>query len=615
MKTKTTILILILLTSTLINLYAQTHVNGYVTNEQNNPIKGAIVTLKGMHTGTRTDSTGFYELKSVKDINQLIFSFPGMKTLDVQINDQKTVNVTMVLETILEENDEGMNISISNMAIAPRSMHKSKQVSGTAMMMVADQSYINHNTEDYSAIHESGYRDVITNPLSTFSIDVDRASYANIRRFLNMGQLPHKDAVRVEEMINYFEYNYPEPENNEPINIITEYTTCPWNEKHNLVSIGLQGKHIETDRLPASNLVFLLDVSGSMNAANKLPLVKSSMKMLVNNLRAQDKVAIVVYAGAAGVVLESTPGSNKQKIIEALDNLSAGGSTAGGAGIQLAYKIASENFIKGGNNRIILGTDGDFNVGQSSDAAMERMVEQQRDNGIFLTVLGFGMGNYKDNKLETIADKGNGNYAYIDNSQEAHKVFIKEFGGTLFTIAKDVKLQVEFNPQIVKAYRLIGYENRALQNEDFNNDKIDAGELGAGHTVTALYEIVPANSDEKVLDVDDLKYQKIKAKKNGSHSNEVLTVKIRYKDPDENKSKLIQQELIEQKSKIVNASENLKFSSALVQFGMLLRNSEYKGNSDVENTLILANSGKSTDNEGYRAEFIRLIKTAQALGL
>ncbi|MCX6238890.1 MAG: von Willebrand factor type A domain-containing protein, partial [Bacteroidia bacterium] len=362
------------------------------------------------------------------------------------------------------------------------------------------------NTENYSAIHENGYKNAFDQPLSTFSVDVDNASYSNVRRMLNMGQLPPVDAVRIEEMINYFSYEYERPAKDAPYSINSELAVCPWNEAHQLLLVGLRAKEIDKSNLPASNLVFLLDVSGSMQEENKLPLVQSAMRMLVNELRQKDRVAIVVYAGAAGIVLESTPGSQKETILNAIEGLRAGGSTAGGEGIRLAYKTASEHFIKGGNNRIILATDGDFNVGVSSTSEMERLIEQERESGIFITVLGFGMGNIKDDKMEAIADKGNGNYAYIDNIQEARRMFVKEFGGTLFTVAKDVKFQLEFNPQNVKAYRLIGYENRLLNAEDFKDDKKDAGEMGVGHRVTALYEIVPAGSDEKLPDVDELKY-------------------------------------------------------------------------------------------------------------
>lgn len=367
------------------------------------------------------------------------------------------------------------------------------------------------SSEEYKEIQENGFKQVLDTPLSTFSIDVDAASYSNMRRFLNKGELPPTNAIRTEELINYFSYNYARPTGNDPVRITTEVGTCPWNEQHRLVRIGLKAKEIPTENLPASNLVFLIDVSGSMYGPERLDLVKSSLKLLVNNLREKDKVAIVIYSGAAGEKLASTPGSDKQKIREAIDELEASGSTAGGEGIMLAYKIAQKNFISGGNNRIILCTDGDFNVGVSSDKELEKLIEQKRKSGIFLTVLGYGMGNYKDNKMQTLAEKGNGNHAYIDNLQEANRVLVNEFGATLHTVAKDVKLQVEFNPAQVQAYRLIGYESRLLADEDFNNDTKDAGEMGAGHTVTAFYEVIPTGvKSDFAGKIDDLKYQKNK---------------------------------------------------------------------------------------------------------
>jgi len=614
MKTKATTILIACILFSIHSVIAQINISGKVSDELGQPLTGVIVTADNYKRGIRTKANGVYQINVQKNTKQLVFSHPGYNTEKININKQNVINVTLFASTkIVEECDE---LVISH---PMRVQHTGTQQ--IARMTFKSQSAItthydaNFNTEDYSTIHESGFRDVKSDPLSTFSIDVDNASYSNIRRFLNNGQMPHKDVVRTEEMLNYFNYNYEQPDNNVPFNITTEYTSCPWNRKHNLALVAIQGKDVKTEDLPAANLVFLLDVSGSMNAQNKLPLVKSSMRMLVKKLRPQDKVAIVVYAGAAGLTLESTPGSNKKKIIAALDKLSAGGSTAGGEGLLLAYKTASENFIKGGNNRIILATDGDFNIGQSSDAEMERLVEQQRNNGIFMTVLGFGMGNYKDNKLETIANNGNGNYAYIDNSQEAHKVFIQQFGGTLFTIAKDVKFQVEFNPAKVQAYRLIGYENRKLNNEDFNNDKKDAGELGAGHSVTALYEIVPAGTSKNPKLVDKLKYQKNKVKNRLSTTNELMNIKLRYKAPDGNTSQLIQQVLRNELTPWGKTTNNIRFAAAVTQFGMLLRDSEFKGNSTITNTIELAKSAKGDDEEDYRGEFIRLIKTADSIGL
>lgn len=468
--------------------------------------------------------------------------------------------------------------------------------------------YQQTNNEDYARINENQFLKVTDNPLSTFSIDVDTAAYSNVRRFLQNNQMPPEDAVRIEEMINYFSYNYPEPEKGKPFSITTNGAVCPWNEKHQIIQIGLHGKTFEAEEVPPSNLVFLIDVSGSMGQPNKLPLLKSAYKMMVNQLTDNERVAIVVYAGAAGKVLDSTPGSDKRTILEAIDRLSSGGSTAGGAGIQLAYKIAKENFIKGGNNRVILATDGDFNVGANSNSEMTRLIEEKRDEGVFLTVLGFGMGNYKDAKMESIANKGNGNYYYIDNLKEAKKVLVQELGSTLFTIAKDVKLQIEFNPNKVKAYRLIGYENRMLAKEDFNDDTKDAGELGAGHTVTALYEIVPTDSEEEFGDVDALVYQK----KTVNESEDLMNVKLRYKKPAEDKSQLIQQ--------AINSSEittkpkgDFQFVAAVAEFGLLLRNSQFKANASYQEALKAAKQSKGSDEYGYRQELIDLIETADSL--
>jgi Ca-activated chloride channel family protein len=415
-------------------------------------------------------------------------------------------------------------------------------------------------------------------------------------------------------MINYFHYDYPKPEGKNPFAIHTEISNCPWNENHKLVMINLQGKRIPMENLPSSNLVFLIDVSGSMEDDNKLPLVKSSLKLLTDRLREQDKISIVVYAGNAGLVLPATSGSNKTKIKEAIDQLEAGGSTAGGAGIQLAYKIARENFIKEGNNRIILCTDGDFNVGVSSNGELERMIEKERESGVFLTVLGYGIGNYKDSKMEILANKGNGNHAYIDSESEAKKVLVSEFGGTVFTIAKDVKLQIEFNPAKVQGYRLIGYENRLLNKEDFNDDKKDAGELGSGHTVTALYEIIPAGiEDEFLKKVDDLKYQKKAKTSKTSGADEILTVKFRYKEPTGSQSKLIEHPLIDHAIAFEDASENFRFAASVAEFGMLLNESQFKSQSSFNQVIAIANAAKGVDAEGYRTEFIALVKKAEGL--
>ncbi|WP_348813677.1 vWA domain-containing protein [Flavobacterium maritimum] len=465
--------------------------------------------------------------------------------------------------------------------------------------------------EDYNSLIENPFESPKSAPLSTFSIDVDNASYTNVRRFLNNGETVPKDAVRVEEMVNFFKYNYTQPKDQNPFSIQTEFSNCPWNNKHQILKIGLQGKNIPTDDLPASNLVFLIDVSGSMSDVNKLPLLKQSMKILVNELRKKDKVAIVVYAGAAGLVLPPTSGDEKKTIIDALENLNAGGSTAGGAGINLAYKIAQENFIKDGNNRVILATDGDFNVGSSSDTDMQTLIEEKRKTGVFLTCLGYGMGNYKDSKMETLADKGNGNYAYIDNIQEANRFLGKEFKGSMFAIAKDVKIQIEFNPKQIQAYRLIGYENRKLRPEDFTNDVIDAGELGSNHSVTALYEIIPNGVKTDFLNNQpELKYTTVP--ENGTNYNdELATIKFRYKKPDGDKS-IEMIKVIDNKAALLGTTSNdFKFSTAVAWFGLKLRDSKLISNKSSEDIIKLAKQGLINDTEGYKAEFIRLVETVK----
>ena len=469
------------------------------------------------------------------------------------------------------------------------------------------------NTEEYGHIGENEFLAVANNPLSTFSIDVDSASYSNIRRFINEGQLPPRDAVRIEEMINYFKYDYPQPEDDRPFSIQTEIARCPWNTQHKLVEVALQGRQISSEKLPPGNLVFLIDVSGSMDQPDKLPLLKSALNLLVHQLRESDHVAIVVYAGAAGLVLPSISGDRKEEILNAIGRLQAGGSTNGGEGISLAYQVARHNFIDHGNNRVILATDGDFNVGTSSDGELVRMIEEKRKEGIYLTVLGLGVGNLKDAKMEQLADKGNGNYAYLDSLKEAKKVLVNELGGTLYTIAKDVKIQVEFNPAKVQAYRLIGYENRLLRAEDFKDDKKDAGEIGAGHTVTALYEIIPTGVDAKIAGVDSLKYQTNEVKRDAFATNELMTVKLRYKPPAENASKLVAHTVLDSNGYIGAASNNFKFSAAVAQFGMLLRDSKFKANSAYANCLALAREAKGEDLEGYRSEFISLVERSETL--
>lgn len=469
------------------------------------------------------------------------------------------------------------------------------------------------NTESYNAIDEAPFQRPSKAPLSTFSIDVDTAAYSNARRMILNGQRPPKDAIRIEELLNYFSYRYPQPQNNEPFSVNTDVTQAPWNSQHKLVRIGLKGKQL--NEVPPSNLVFLIDVSGSMNPANRLPLVQRSLCLLTQQLNATDRVTLVVYAGNAGMVLSPTSGDQKDKIFDAIERLQAGGSTAGGAGIELAYKEAQKSFIRGGNNRVILATDGDFNVGASSDAEMIRLIESHRDKGIFLTVLGFGMDNYKDSKLEQLADRGNGNHAYIDTYNEAKKVLVTDLRGTLFTIAKDVKIQVEFNPTKVQAYRLIGYENRALKDQDFNDDRKDAGEIGAGHAVTALYEIIPMGitPNVKLPTIDDLKYQTPTATMIGN-PNELMQVKLRYKQPMGDTSSLMSQTILDQLIPIDRASMDTQFASAVAMFGLILRDSEFKGSASIQDVLKLAKQSKGADPEGYRQEFIQLVERYSAIG-
>jgi Ca-activated chloride channel family protein len=467
------------------------------------------------------------------------------------------------------------------------------------------------NTEAYALVRDNPFQAVAANPLSTFAVDVDTASYANVRRFLQSGRLPPKDAVRIEELVNYFRYDYPDPEGQAPFSITTEVAACPWKEGHLLALVGLQGRRIEKRDVPPRNLVFLIDVSGSMEDPNKLPLLKAGMGLLVDELRTEDRVAITVYAGNAGLVLPPTPGDRKAEIRSALGRLQAGGSTAGGAGIQLAYEVAKESFLAGGVNRVILATDGDFNVGVTSEGDLVRLIEEKRKTGVFLSVLGFGEGNLKDSTMEKLADSGNGNYSYIDTLAEARKVLVSEAGATLFTIAKDVKVQVEFNPRQVSAYRLLGYENRMLRAEDFSDDRKDAGEIGAGHSVTALYEIVPAGVPMPLPAVDPLKYQDAHRPSASAGSGELLTVKLRYKDPDGDQSRL--QSVAVAAAPADSPSADLRFASAVAAFGMLLRDSEHKGSATWETVRELASASRGEDREGYRAELLQLVATAASI--
>lgn len=596
-------------------------ITGKVTaHDDGSVLPGVNIIVKGTSRGTVTKQDGTYSIDA-RSGSFLVFSFIGYTPKEVKIELSNVINVAMYadltkLEEIVVFEESIVERKSVAGAVSTKGSPSKKAKDGLSMsyLMQPDQDIREpeYNTEEYDAIHEPGFRDALRIPLSTFSIDVDAASYSNVRRFINNGQRPPIDAVRVEEMVNYFDYDYSQPASTAPFSVNTEISAAPWNSKHKLVHIGLQGKVIPTDNLPPSNLVFLIDVSGSMSDVNKLPLVKASLRLLTEQLRQQDRVAIVVYAGAAGVVLEPTSGIEKKKIIGALEKLESGGSTAGGEGIRLAYALAKENFVKGGNNRVILATDGDFNVGESSNASMERLIEEKRKDGVFLTVLGYGMGNYKDSKMETLADKGNGNYAYIDNILEAQKVLVNEFGGTLFTIAKDVKIQVEFNPSKVQAYRLIGYENRALKDEDFNNDHKDAGEIGSGHAVTALYEVIPVGVESSFFKIDELKYQKTTVDKSSS-SSELLTVKIRYKEPDGEVSKLITNAVLDSNTRSDKTSENFRWSAAVAGFGMLLRDSEFIKGYTFDDVIVLAESARGKDERGYRIEFINMMKSMGVL--
>ncbi len=589
-------------------LFSQRTITGVVYDQEKQPIPGAIVKVKDMNTSTMTDNNGNYAINVSDEAKFLVFSFTGKETKKIEIKDSLQINV------VLKNSD----VAISEVDVTALGIKRDEKKVGygapNAPISINDGGDRGFNTEEYDNIVDNEFRDALNNPLSTFSIDVDNASYSNVRRFLNNNQKPPQDAIRIEEMINYFDYDYPSPDGKVPFSVITEVSEAPWNKSHKLLHIGIQGEKIDYKDLKNSNLVFLIDVSGSMSAQNKLPLVKESLKLLLNELSKKDKVSIVVYAGSAGVVLEPTPASKKDKIIEALDRLNAGGSTAGGAGIKLAYKIAQENLIQDGNNRVILVTDGDFNVGTSSTGALVDLItEYRKQHDIYLTICGFGMGNYKDGRMEQISNAGNGNYFYIDNKKEAEKVFVKDLRANLFTIAKDVKIQIEFNPHFVKAYRLIGYVNRVLEDEDFEDDKKDAGELGAGHTVTALYEIIPADSDDDVRKIEDLKYQKNELTNAATKSGEFLTLKLRYKPIRSDKSKLIETVLLnEDFIKLKESSDNFRFSAAVAAFGMVLRESEFIDDYDFSDIMDLAKKSYKKDDQ-YQEEFLELIEKAETV--
>ena len=599
-------------------------VGGHVRDQNGAPLANAQVFIVGTALNALADSSGFYSFPAVPEGRQQIrAALTGYKSSQatIAVRAGKTTTHDFTLEHSQVQLQEltvtgGVAAAEARRERDPRapSLNRADGKLSYTHPIPAEPWRVQRepgNTEAYARIEDNRFLPAISNPLSTFSVDVDAASYSNVRRFLAQGSLPPADAVRLEEMVNYFTYTYPDRTGKHPFAVATDVGPCPWAPDHRLVRIGLQARKIATRDLPPSNLVFLIDVSGSMQSWDKLPLVKQAFRALVNELRAQDRVAIVVYAGSAGLVLPSTSGAEKATILEAIDRLEAGGSTAGGAGIKLAYDVARDNYLPEGNNRLILATDGDFNVGVSSDAEMIRLVETRREEGTFFTVLGFGTGNLKDTKMEQMADKGNGHYAYIDSFREAKKVFVQEFGGTLFTVAKDVKIQVEFNPARVQAYRLLGYENRLLSREDFADDRKDAGEIGAGHTVTALYEVVPVGAAPVATGGDSLTYQQVAIRQSARQSAELMTVRLRYKEPTGSKSRLLSEPVVDRGDR--GASADLRFASAVAAFGMLLRGSEFKGSATYDLVLALAREARGEDPEGYRAEFITMVDQARML--
>jgi len=589
-------------------------IRGVVRDSQSLPLPGAtVIASRPSVADQRTSTNEKGEFSFVKldpgryTVTARLMGFvDSSKPVDVVAGQTTRVSLDLAVGQLSERVTVTAETPILDASLAK--MARAAATPGAGGGAIGGAFWQRFNTEAYDRINDNQWNAVAQHPLSTFSADVDTASYSNVRRFLRDGQAPPKDAVRTEELINYFRFDYPEPKDGRPFSVTTVVGECPWNASHRLALIGLQARKIDASRLPPRNLVFLIDVSGSMFSPNKLPLVKASLAMLAPNLTDKDRVAIVVYAGNTGLVLPSTSGADTSTILEALARLEAGGSTNGGAGLQLAYKVAQEHFIKGGVNRVVLATDGDFNVGVTDQGSLLRLIEEKRKSGVALSVLGFGMGNLKDSTMVKLADAGNGNYAYIDSLTEAQKVLVEEAGGTLVTVAKDVKLQVEFNPREVAAYRLIGYEKRILKDEDFNDDKKDAGEMGAGHSVTALYEFVPAGQPIDVPTVDPLKYQ-TKPTATSAGNGELMTVKLRYKDPDGDTSRLMD---VPVPNRVVKSAD-LGFAAAVVEFGMLLRDSEFKGSASFQSASVLAQANKGADAHGHRAEFIRLIGAAEGV--
>jgi Ca-activated chloride channel family protein len=619
-------------------LEGQLVVSGKVVDANTSqPLAGAHVSIRDASVGGITSADGRYRFVVperiadgkeltvlVRRIGYEVFTKPIRGYADTVTVDAALKPSTMMLEQLvvtatgarIERPALGSAISGAPAANGAISIRGANSIStGSASQGNIRRAGEPGNTEGYDPIAENPFIAPKNAPRSTFSIDVDHASYSNVRRFLHGGSLPPRDAIRIEELINYFPYDLPAPTGDAPVSITTEVAAAPWSPTHKLVRVGLRGRPIDVEALPPNNLVFLIDVSGSMTSDDKLPLLKQAFRLLVNELRPQDRVALVVYAGQAGLVLPPTPGNEKEKILQAIDALSSGGSTAGGAGIRLAYDIAKATHLPNGNNRVILATDGDFNVGVSSDAELAQLIEERREQGTFLTVLGFGTGNVKDSKMEKLADKGNGNYAYVDNLTEARKVLVTEMGGTLLTVAKDVKLQIEFNPARVAAYRLIGYENRLLRDEDFKDDKKDAGDLGAGHSVTALYEIVPpgAKDARDVRGVDDLRYTREAARTRAAGSSELMYVRLRYKPPTGKVSREITHAVSDQVT--TEPSADFVFAAAVAEFGMVLRDSPHKGAGMMDSVVVRARRSRGDDAFGYRAEFVKLSELAKELTL
>lgn len=602
---------------------AQALIQGTILDQDTNaPLAGAHVLVKDTQQGTVTDADGTFTLELFSGETSISVFHPNYERAAFLIRGDTSLQILLTpiqfgFDTLQVFDPVSYEEKVDVVPIGAPFRQSNQQKNPLQDFnpirnhvfrpdLLAIENQGSYNTEEYNPIKEQPRHSPWDSPFSTFSIDVDHATYSNARRFINQGQKPPKESIRVEEMINYFDYAYPRPTGEMPFNLITEVSHCPWSNGRQLLHIGIKGEEIPLTETPANNLVFLLDVSGSMGDANKLPLVKQTFKLLVDQLRSVDKISIVVYAGAAGLVLPPTSGAQKDTILQALEHLKAGGSTAGGEGIRLAYAQARSSFVKTGNNRVIIATDGDFNIGPSSESDLLELIRQEAGEGVFLSVLGFGMGNYKDNKLELLSNEGDGNYAYIDNLQEGKKVFVQSLTGTLYTIAKDVKIQVEFNPALVKSYRLVGYENRALSKSDFEDDEKDAGELGAGHSVTALYELELHPQPIKLRNKEASRYQRQMVVKTSPAKKELGILHLRFKQPDKNKSEVISMPMLNQIVELDNSSTAFKFAASVAGFGLLLRESSYVDWSYKE-VKALAESALGKDPFGYRKEFLGLV--------